>query len=76
MKPNLEEDFKNQQLMLLALLDARRSLDGQSEAAIEIDRQVREVESYVRSYQMIRWYEQQKRKTHQGAPSAHEEQRP
>ena len=67
MKPDLEQDFTTQQSLLLALLDERRSLSEGSRAAVEIDRRIFEVESCVRSYQMIKWYEQQscgERKAH------------
>ena len=60
MKLDLEQDFKTQQLLLIALLEERRSLSAGSQAAVELDGRIFEVESDVRSYQMIKWYEQQK----------------
>ncbi len=59
MKPDLENDFKIQQSLLLALIEERRNLADSSHAANEIDLQIAKVENYLRSYQMVKWYEQQ-----------------
>ena len=58
MKPDLENDFKIQQSLLLALIRERRNLADGCHAAVEIDRQISKIEIYLRSYQMVRWYEQ------------------
>jgi hypothetical protein len=57
----LESDFRNHQQMLLALLQERKDATDGSRNALELDRQIGKVESVVRSYQTVKWYEQQVR---------------
>jgi hypothetical protein len=57
-KPDLENDFKIQQSLLLALIRERRSLVDGCHAAVEIDRHISKIENYLRTYQMVKWYEQ------------------
>ena len=61
MNSDLEEDFRNHQKMLLALLNERKDLIDGSRKALEVDRQIDNVESVVRSYQTVKWYEQERR---------------
>jgi hypothetical protein len=58
-KPDLENDFKIQQSLLLALIHERMNLADGSNAAAEIDRQISKVENNIRSYQVVKLYEQQ-----------------
>jgi hypothetical protein len=53
----LEEDFTNQQTMLLTLLDQRKSLQDGSQAADESDRKITVAESLILSYEALKWYE-------------------
>ena len=59
MKPDLENGFKIQQSLLLALIHERMNLADGSNAAAEIDRQISKVENNIRSYQVVKLYEQQ-----------------
>jgi hypothetical protein len=59
LRPDLENDFRTQQSLLLALIQERRNFADGSHGAIHLDQQIAEVENYIRSYQMIKWYEQQ-----------------
>lgn len=58
MKPDLENDFKIQQSLLLALVHERRTLVDGSNAAAEIDRQISKVENNIWSYQVVKLSEQ------------------
>jgi hypothetical protein len=53
----LEEDFTNQQTMLLTLLDQRKSLQDGSQAADESDRKITAAENLILSYKTLKWYE-------------------
>jgi hypothetical protein len=67
---DLEEDFRNHQKMLLALLSERKDLLDGSRDALELDKQIRKVESVVRPYQTVKWYEQE---AHEKKLLAHQE---
>jgi len=56
---DLEEDFRNHKKMLLELLSERKGLLDESRDALELDKQICKVESVVRSYQTVKWYEQE-----------------
>jgi len=56
--------------MLLALLNERNDLLDGSREALELDKQIRKVESVVRSYQTVKWYEQE---AHEKNLLAHQE---
>jgi hypothetical protein len=53
----LEEDFTNQQTMLLTLLDQRKSQQDGSQAADESDRKITAAENLILSYKTHKWYE-------------------
>jgi hypothetical protein len=59
MKPALENDFRLQQVRLLRLIDERRELVDGSWAADEADKQILGVQNLVRSYQTVKWHEQE-----------------
>jgi hypothetical protein len=58
MRPDLEQDFENQRALLFVLLDERKELADGSDAAHKVDKQIAKVENVVRSYQTVKWYEQ------------------
>jgi hypothetical protein len=73
LKPDLEWDFKSQQALLFVLLDERKELTDASDAARKVDKQIAKVEDVVRSYQTVKWYEQdleKKARARDGARSA------
>ena len=45
--------------MLLALLSERKDLLDGSRKALELDKQIGKVKNVVRSYQTVKWYEQE-----------------
>ena len=59
MKPHLKGDFKSLQALLFALTDKRRSVASGSPSAIKIDREIEVCQAYIRSYQMLKRFEQQ-----------------
>jgi hypothetical protein len=66
----LERDFRNHQQMLLALLKERKNLADGSPTALELEKQIGKVQSVVRSYQTVKWYEQGVREKPTGDPGA------
>jgi hypothetical protein len=60
----LERDFRNHQQMLLGLLQERKDAVDGSKKALELDRLIGKVESVLRSYQNVKWYEQEVREKH------------
>jgi len=56
---DLEKDFRNHQQMLLRLFNERKVLLDGSLKALELDKQICKVENVVRSYQTVKWYEQE-----------------
>ena len=53
----LEEDFTNQQTMLLTLLDQRKSQQDGSQSSDESDRKITAAENLILSYKTLKWYE-------------------
>ena len=70
MNSDLEADFRNHKKMLLALRSERKDLLDESRDALELDKQICKVESVVRSYQTVKWYEQE---AHEKKLLAHQE---
>jgi hypothetical protein len=56
---DLEKDFRNHQQMPLRLFNERKVLLDGSLKALELDKQICKVENVVRSYQTVKWYEQE-----------------
>jgi hypothetical protein len=57
MHPNLEADFRQQQTLLLRLIQERHELVNGAPAANEVDRNIAKARDLMRSYRTIKWYE-------------------
>lgn len=58
MRPDLEINFRNQEALLLRLIADRLDVLDGTPAAVELDRQIANVKGVVLSYQIVKWYEQ------------------
>jgi len=56
-RPDLETDFRNQQVLLLSLIADRLDVADETLAAQEIERQITKTKALVRSYQTVKWFE-------------------